>query len=152
MPISCKLLVQTCQKHTLVFIVGHPKIVLVLHNIGKHSTTKEDHVLTSGRIFNLQFEFLQTFLVTLQYILQIQVANFLFQSTRQARVHGRTTGQDNMFVEFGSCINIGVLNCFINEFMDTKTILIDTSRGKQAFGCFETFGTNFDFTTIGKLK
>lgn len=44
----------------LVFCPRHPEIVLVLHDLGKDRSSEEDHVLSTWRILNADFEFLPT--------------------------------------------------------------------------------------------
>lgn len=43
----------------LVLLTGHPERVSVLHDISQDGPTQEHHVLTTGRIFNSDFEFLR---------------------------------------------------------------------------------------------
>ncbi|KDR15590.1 hypothetical protein L798_10535 [Zootermopsis nevadensis] len=44
----------------LIFFVGHPKRVPVLHHFSQNSATDEYHVLTPRRVFNANFKFLST--------------------------------------------------------------------------------------------
>lgn len=37
----------------------YPKVVPVLHDIGEDSTTEEDHVFSTWRVFDTDFEFLK---------------------------------------------------------------------------------------------
>ena len=42
----------------LVLLTRHPEVVPILHDVGKNSSSKEHHVLTTRGIFNSNFEFL----------------------------------------------------------------------------------------------
>ena len=43
----------------LVFGTQHPEFVAVLHDLGQHSSTEEDHVFSARRVFNPDLEFLR---------------------------------------------------------------------------------------------
>ena len=43
----------------LVLLPGEPEVVLVLHDVCKHSPSQENHVLTSRRVLDADLKFLQ---------------------------------------------------------------------------------------------
>lgn len=43
----------------LVFCTGHPEVFLVLHDVSEDGASHEHHVLSTWRILNTDFEFLQ---------------------------------------------------------------------------------------------
>lgn len=57
---SASQFLQHTNSFFLVFFIGHPECVSVLHHFGQHSTTNEHHVLTPWRVFNTNFKFLST--------------------------------------------------------------------------------------------
>lgn len=46
--------------HLFVLLFGQPELRLVFHNVGQHCAADEHHVLSSGRVFDSDLEFLQT--------------------------------------------------------------------------------------------
>lgn len=44
----------------LIFGPQHPEFIAVFHDLGKHGTAKEHHVLSTWRILDADFEFLNS--------------------------------------------------------------------------------------------
>ena len=45
--------------HLVVLPLGDPEVLLVLHDLGEHSSTEENHVLAARGILNADLEFLK---------------------------------------------------------------------------------------------
>jgi hypothetical protein len=133
-----------------VFTHVHPEVVFVLHDFGKHSTTKEHHVLTSWGIFNAELELVGSGLVSLENLLEVQFSDVLLETTRKARVHAATTRKNDVLVELRASIDISSLDGVEELVRNTTDFKADKSWVEQGFGGFETFSANFDDTSIGK--
>jgi hypothetical protein len=53
-----RALLKDTNTNLIVVSLVHPEGILVLHDVSQNGSTKEDHVLASGRILNANLEFL----------------------------------------------------------------------------------------------
>merc|ERR1719192_1097019 len=116
-------LVQAGQPLLLVLGLGDPELLFVLHDIGQHSSANEHHIFSPGRVFNPDLELGESLRVALEDSLQIELLDLPLQPGRKARVHGRPTGQHNVFVKFRPHVDVSCLDCREHQLGHTLSFL-----------------------------
>ena len=133
-------------------VLVHPERLLVLHDTSQHGTTQEHHVLPARRILDPALELLEAALVALQHTVQVQLADVALDTRGKTRVHRRTTRQDNVLVELGTDIQLGLVDDLEEEIGDTPTVASSEEPGlEEGLGGLVTLGSDLDDPTIRKL-
>jgi hypothetical protein len=110
-------------------------------------------VLTTRRIFNTALELVGTGSVALQDSVQIQLTDITLEAAGETGVHRASTRQDDVVVELGTHINVGLVDDIEEELGNTATISgIDQTGSEESLGGLISLGTDLDDTTIGELK
>jgi len=86
--LSTETLVEAFHTFLVVFLLGDPEFLLVAHDVGQIGTTQEDHVLSSGRIFDSELEFaalvssFEQFGFSFQNTFDVEFLEVLFEARR----------------------------------------------------------------------
>jgi len=88
---QAKALAENIDALFVVLPFVHPEIIFVFHDISKNGAAEENHVLTTRRIFDADFEFGEGGGVALENVFKIEFTDFLLEATRKTRIHRSTT-------------------------------------------------------------
>jgi len=136
--------------HLLVFVSVHPEVILVLHDLGQDGSSQEDHVLSSRGILNSDLELGQLSLVSFGNLLEVQVLDLLLQSRGKSGIHSGSSRKDNVVVEFGSGINIGLVDAIEQLLGHSHSFNVQKMGFEENLGSLKSLSSNSDDSSVGK--
>jgi hypothetical protein len=125
-------------------------VILIFHDLSKYSTSKEDHVLTSGWIFNAKLELVSSHLISLSDLVKVEFTNVLLKTARKSGVHTAATRKNNVLVELGTGIHVGGLDGVEKLVSDTSDFKTDERGVEQSLRSLKTFSSDLNHTTVRK--
>jgi len=139
-------------EHTRTLLVPlpleHPELVTLLHDICKHSTTKEHHVTTTRRIFDAALELGEELLLALEDAVKVELLDLLLETRRKTREHSGTTRKNDVLIELGTKIDISLLDAVEELVSHTHGIDIDEVGLEEHLRSKVTLLTKADNTTV----
>ena len=167
MKLSGTELLQSSSTLFLPFCLGHPHVLLVGNQVGQNSTTQEDHVSPSRRVFDADLEFLlfssvpaffeheastyvQSLWVPLQHPRKPQLLHFFLQPRRQTGVHAATTTEHNCPVQTRTHVHISTLDSVEEHLGNSGLVDVDQVRLEETFRGFKALASYPNNSTVGK--
>jgi len=138
--------------HLCPLVLEHPELVTILHDISEHSTTKEHHVTTAGRILNAALELGKEFLPALEHTVKVELTDFLLKTRGKTGEHGGTTRKNDVLIELGTKIDISLLDTVKELISHTHSINIDEVGLEEHLRGEVTLLTKTDDTTVRDLE
>ena len=80
--------------------------------------------------------------------LEVQLADFLLEATRQARIHSRTSAQHDVLVKLSTGIDVGFVDAVEYKLAHPGGIHVHKDRVEHSLGGLESFPTDLDLTSV----
>lgn len=85
------------------------------------------------------------------YLVEVEVLDLLLETRRKTRVHTTTTRQNNVRVELGTSINVGLIDAIKQLFGHTQSLNIHQVGLEECLWGLEPLSSYLDDTSIGEL-
>jgi len=89
--------------------------------------------------------------ISLQNLLEVEIANVVLDTTGKTGVHGCSSGKDDVLVKGGTEINVSGLDGVEELLGETGKLNSDSAGLKEGLGRLKTLSSDLDDTTVGEL-